>query len=452
MPADTKECPFCSEEIKTTAKKCKHCGEWLPQGRDAASIPAPVTLAPPNTLPCALVKRGQVLDLLSHLVDKNLVVYEEDAHGQGRYRLLETVRQYGRDRLLESGAGEAARQRHLTHFVSLAEEAARHIYGAGQTTWQKRLESEHDNLRAALEWSLTTQGHEEEALRLVGALAQFWVMGSHVREGGEWAARALAMGRNAPPLVLAWALVAAGNAAFDQGDYEAAAFLTREAVQFARAAQDRWWIAYTLFVLGIAVHGSDLEAAQASADEGMALSQEEGDRWLMGRHLVVLGLVAWMRGNYGAARTFFGQTLQVSRDLADEWHTGMSLATLGYVTRRAGDCQEARALHQEGLPLFQRLGDRRGISWHLVGMAGVEAEQGRAERAARLLGAAAAVLEALGSPLPPPQQREYDRTVEQTQALLGEEAFATLWAQGQAMTLEQAVAYALEDEPPEETA
>ena len=102
-------------------------------------------------------------------------------------------------------------------------------------------------------------------------------------------------------------------------------------------------------------------------------------------------------------------------------------------------------LHQKGLPVFQRLGDRRGIGWHLVGMAGVEVEQGRAEHAARLLGAAAAVQEAIGAPLAAWLHRDHDRTVEQTQALLGESTFATLWAQGQAMTLEQAVEYALKD-------
>ena len=133
MPADTKECPFCSEEIKTTARKCKHCGEWLPQGRDAASIPATFTLAPPSTLPCASVKRGQVLDLLSHLVDKNLAVYEEGEHGQGRYRLLETVRQYAREKLMESGAGAVRRDRHRDSFLGLAEETAPHLVGPEQT-------------------------------------------------------------------------------------------------------------------------------------------------------------------------------------------------------------------------------------------------------------------------------------------------------------------------------
>jgi non-specific serine/threonine protein kinase len=145
--------------------------------------------------------------------------------------------------------------------------------------------------------------------------------------------------------------------------------------------------------------------------------------------------------------------LQIARHFADEWYIGTSLAALADDTRRDGDWQEARALHREGLPLFERLGERRGMGWHLAGMAGVEAEQGRAERAAVLLGAAAAVLEAIGVQLPIlAQQREHGRTVKQAQALLGEEAFAAFLAEGRAMSLEQAIAYALEDEPPEELA
>jgi len=349
---------------------------------------------------------------------------------------------------MEAAGPERARQRHLTHFLSLAEQAAQHIYGAGQATWQKRLEREHDNLRAAMEWSLIAEGQEEAALRLVGALAQFWVMGSLLREGGVWITRALATGRNAPPLVLARALDAGWTCFLFQGDYETARSLAEEGLRFARKAQDRQAIIYALFGVGLlAAHRGEFETALASAEEGMALAQAEGDRWNTGRHLVVLGLETWMRGDYAASRAFFRETLEISRALADEWHIAMTLANLGFVTRGVGDCDEARALHREGLPLCQRLGDRRGVAWHLVSMAGIEVDKGRADHAARLLGAAAAVLEALGSPLPPPQQREYDRTQEQTQALLGEGTFAAFFAEGQAMTLEQAVAYALDEEP-----
>src|SRR5262249_24962988 len=128
--------------------------------------------------------------------------------GAGRYWLLETIRQYGREKLAEAGEAAGVWQRHRDHYLALAGEAAQHLYSAGQTAWQMGLEREHENLRAALEWSLTSAGQEAAALRLVGALGLFWLMRSHLREGLEWATRALARGRNAPPLVLARALEA----------------------------------------------------------------------------------------------------------------------------------------------------------------------------------------------------------------------------------------------------
>jgi tetratricopeptide (TPR) repeat protein len=358
--------------------------------------------------------------------------------------MLETIREFGCEKWVEAGELEGAGQHHRDYYLSLAEEAAPHLNGPGQAAWQKRLEREHDNLRAALEWSLTSAEGTEAALRLVGALGQFWVMGSHLREGREWATRALIRGRNASPLVLARALEWGHSFAFWQGDYAESARLGAEALHFARKAGDRERISTALFLVAIvAVHCSELEAAQASAEECIALAQTESNRLLIGRHQVLLSLIAWMQGNYAAARTLLREAVEISRALGEEWHLGLVLAQLGFVSRGDGDCEAARALHREGLPLCGRLGDRRGIGWHLVGMAGVEGEQGRAERAARLLGAAAAALEAIGSPLPPPQQREHDRTREQTEAALGEVAFAAAWAEGRAMGLEEAVACAL---------
>ncbi len=407
------------------------------------------------------LKAWDVLDLHTALVEKSLAVYEEreavgragyppqggGGVGPGRYRLLESVRQYGREKLLEAGEFDGSWQRHLDHYLSLAEEAEPHLH-IGHAGWQKRLEREHDNLRAALEWSLTSEGGAEAALRLVGSLTRFWLMGSHGREANEWAARALARGRTAPPLVLARALESSAAFAFWQGDCAAAAEVAAEGLHFARKARDHWQIAYALFRVALtAVHHSDFETARASTEEGIALARAKGDRWLISRHLVIHGLSAWMRQDYAAARRFFQESLELSRALEDEWHTGMALALLGPVTRRSGDREAARALHQEGLPLFERLGDRRGIAWHLVGMAGVEVEQGRADRSARLLGAAAAVLKAVGSPLPPFLQRERDQTRAETVASLEDDAFAAGWAEGEAMTLEDAIRFTLEGAP-----
>src|SRR5262249_25888823 len=143
------------------------------------------------------IEKGEVLDRLAALVEKSLALFQE-RETEARYRLLETVRQYAREKL--AGEGGRGDRRHMEVYLAPVETTERRLYGAEQTEWQARLEQEHDNLRAALEWSLTGNEGQESALRLVGALGRFWMMGSHMREGREWTRRALARGRNAPPL------------------------------------------------------------------------------------------------------------------------------------------------------------------------------------------------------------------------------------------------------------
>lgn len=296
--------------------------------------------------------------------------------------------------------------------------------------------------------SLTHEERAEAALRLVGALAQFWVMGSHP-EGREWTIRALARGRIAPPLVLAKALEGGATFAFIQGDHVAAALLAREEVEFARKTQNLWRLAYALGHMAfLALMRGAAEEADDCMKESVPLAQEVGDRWLIGRQLSNVGLIAWMRRDYQAACALLRQSVEISRALNDQWFLGISLGNLAYVTLRAEGGEAARALHREALLLCQHLGDRYGIGTNLTGIAGVEAEQGRADRAACLLGGAATVLETVDAPLPPLHQREHDCTRQQTQALTDEETFSTAWAEGQAMPLEQAIAYALEESKP----
>ncbi len=386
----------------------------------------------------------EVLDHLTSLVDKSLVLAEAQGR-ETRYRMLETIRQYATERLQDRGEAAQIRSHHRDHYLALAETAARTMLGPAQRYWQERLRREHENLRAALEWSLADPDSGDAALRLAGALDYFWLMGSHLREGRDWTARALAAPTPTTPLVRAQALEGAMYFAFFQGDLAEAGGLAAASLAAAREAGDRWQISAGLFQVGlVAVHGGSTEVAAACADEGMALARAADDPWLIGRHLVVLGLAAWMRGDFARARRLLEETLEVSRTLQDEWHIGVTLANVAYVVRLDGDPPRARELHREGLRLCRDLGDRRGITWHLVGLAALEADAGNAEGAAHLLGAAEALIQALGAPLPLPQQRERERVEELTRTRLGDAAFTAALHRGRTLPLEAVVAPVLE--------
>lgn len=220
--------------------------------------------ATPHSSP-ALIEPWEVLDLLTALVQKSLVAYEEDEQGQGRYRPLETVRQYARDRLLEADEAEAMRGRHLEFFVRLAEQAEPKLRGPEQIEWLDRLEREHDNLRAALAWS-GAQGQVEAGLRLGGVLAGFWGVRGYGTEGREHLSGLLALpGAEAPTAARAWALHGAGELAGLQGDYGEAQVLFEESLAIQRKLKDKPGIASSLNFLG--------GVARAQGDRGKALSR-----------------------------------------------------------------------------------------------------------------------------------------------------------------------------------
>ena len=245
------------------------------------------------------VEDRDALDLLTSLADKSLVVVEQ-SDGHSRYRLLETVRQYARERLVESGGGEAVRVRHRDYFLTLAEQAEPKLVGAQQAEWLRRLDEEHENLRAALEWSLA-EVQSGAGLRLCGALYRFWWARGYLSEGRKWCARVLAMeGAAGRTLERPKALHGAGALAYHQGDYLAARALGEESLAIRRQLGDWKGIAASLNNLGmVACDQADYPAARALAQESLAISRELGNRVGIANSLNNLGNVAYDQAELG---------------------------------------------------------------------------------------------------------------------------------------------------------
>jgi tetratricopeptide (TPR) repeat protein len=321
----------------------------------------------------------------SHLVDKNLVVYEEDERGQGRYRLLETVRQYAGDRLMESGGGEARRTRHRDHFLALAEEAEPKLRGPEQGRWLNTLESEHDNLRAALEWCLDEEDEEEGAqagLRLSGALWWFWETRGHLSEGRQRCAAALARPGSAAAAqehttARAEALRGAGGLAYRQGDYASAQALLEEALAIFREIGDKAGIANSLGNLGIvAREQGDYSSARSLLEEALAIFREIGDKAGIANSLGNLGIVAREQGDYSSARSLLEEALAIFREIGDKAGIANSLGNLGIVAREQGDYSSARSLLEASLALQREIGDKTAIANLLNNLGAVAREQG----------------------------------------------------------------------------
>ena len=393
------------------------------------------------------IEEDEVLDLLSHLVDKSLVMVEERG-GEARYRLLETVRQYGHEKLLESEAAESIRGRHANFFLALAEEADPKLKGAQSRLWLERLEIEHDNLRAALRWAADA-GEVETLLLLAGALWWFWLRNGHLSEGRRWLEDALEWAE--PPArtaARAKVLWGAGFLAFSQVSHPAARSRLEESAEICQEIGDRRGLAYALSFLSLVMaHQGESAEGRPLAQEGVRLFREDGgDRWGLAIALTNMGTVAEAQADYDLAITFFEESATILRELGDKWPLSLPLRHLGIVASRQGDHLRAEGLYKESLASLRELGEKWLISLCLEELAGVACAQGKHARAARLWGAEETICEAIGATVRALYRADYERGVAAACAGLGEEAFEAAWAQGRAMTLEGAIAYAL-DEP-----
>ncbi|HEX5164998.1 MAG TPA: LuxR C-terminal-related transcriptional regulator, partial [Thermomicrobiales bacterium] len=432
-----------------------------------------------------------VLDGVAALIDNSFVRQVEQGGNEPRLMLLETIREYGLERLSASGELEIVARQHAGYFLALAETAEPKLMGAEQGDWLNRLAIERDNLRAALRWALE-HGETETALRLGGALWRFWFMHGDLSEGRRWLDEGLAGGAVAPA-VRAKALSGSGVLAHYQGDlnraaalcgeslalsrqigdtvgiadalnglalvprsggnYAAARAMYTESLALLRESGDRWRVAYTLIYLGvIRFVQHDVVGGRHSVEEGLALFRGVGDRWGIARALNILGEMALAAGDASAALALMTEAQARYGNIGDRLGATRSLSSLGDVALVQNDLPVARRCYEQALVLLAEVGDRMMVAHCLAGLATVVASGTDVARAARLSGAAAALLDAAGGIEHSVTPVNVARGLEIARAALSEEAFATAWAEGQAMSLEQAIACALEPERTEPSA
>jgi predicted ATPase/class 3 adenylate cyclase/Tfp pilus assembly protein PilF len=337
-----------------------------------------------------------ILDLVISLAEKSLAA-ADTGDGAPRYRMLETVRQYARERLHEAGDGEPLRRRHRDYFLELAEDANARLSGPEQAAWLRRLEVEHENLRAALEWS-AVDDDPAPGFRLCAAMQRFWSTRGHLNEGREWCARCLdRAGAGAPTHERAQALAGAGALAMEQGEYATARALLEAGLSIMRTLGDRRGTASSLASLGgIAREQGDYERARALYEESLAIRRESGDRSGIATSLNSLGLVARELGDYAAAKRLYEESLAIDRELGDRRSIAVSLNNLGLMACDLDEIATARVLLEESLAIRRELGDRRGIASSLNNLGDVAREQGDCATAARLLDESLSIRRELG--------------------------------------------------------
>ncbi|HKP53852.1 MAG TPA: tetratricopeptide repeat protein [Chloroflexia bacterium] len=420
------------------------------------------------------------------LLSKNLLRQDGSTANESWFSMLETIREYAWEKLLESGEGDI-QQRHSDYYLALAQEAYEKLNGADQGAWLERLELEHDNLLGALSYSMG-RGDIETVLWFGIGLWRFWELRGHPREGLRWLLAGLnAEERAGVPLpILGNAYNSAGNLAWSMGDfalarkmheqglaarrevgdklrigsslnnlglvaqdlgeYEHARALYEESLEICRELDDKADIASTLNNLAIVcLAQGDAASARAMNEESLGLWRELEDAYGMALSLHNLGEAARLERDYTTAPPLYEQSLELYRELGFHQGEANVLNNMGHVAHNLQDLERATALFREGLLLRREMGDKRAIAESLAAFAGVALSQGQPERSVRLLGAADALLEMAGAPLFSLDAIEYDRTLSASKHQLTEKEWKTAWEEGRGMTVEQAVAYALKE-------
>jgi non-specific serine/threonine protein kinase len=389
----------------------------------------------------------EVLDLITSLVDKSLLVSKLHTNRELRFRMLGVVREYAGDFLETSGNAEEMRERHAIYFLALGE-ADLYSDSVKANQWIDQLKEERYNLRAALRWSLVND--PEIAARLAAGLRDFWILQGYVTEGREWLEEALRRANEVPASVRRKVLIAAGRLAQLQGDREKARNLYEEGLASARAAGDLHQLALASRGLGATAYlQGDFRAAREYVEEALLISRELNDRFAIAASVNRLGDLALMEENYATAQMLFDESIAIFRKLGNKNSVSNTLNNLGVVTFADGDYRTARAYFLEALTTAQEFGGKIVISHSLDGLAALAVERGDSQRAARLAGAAEELREVIGFQREPAETRFRDTYLTKLRQTLGEPTLLVAYEQGRQLKLDEAIALALtSDETP----
>src|SRR6266851_3622558 len=425
------------------------------------------------------VRSAHVVKLAVESLAEKSLLYVSEVADQTRFEMLEIVRECALERLTTSDE-PALHRRHAKFFATFAEQAQAKLRESDQLLWLQRLEADHDNLRAALDWVLRSD-EAELAGRLCAALWPFWQARGYFHEGRRWLSATLSLGARVPPARRAAALNGAGVLALLQSDYGLANELLGQSRDLYAELGDDGGRAFALRNLGWVAHEcSEYERAESLCVDSLALWRQVGDTWGEAYALNSLGMLALERNDLTEACGLFAESAELFRRLGEAVGLATALANLGWATQELGDYARATELFAESLALGQRLedarsvannlsnlalmalysadypkasdlfvdslaafsdlGDRRGMAESLEGLAGVAGVQGRPEHAARLFGTAEALREAIGAPLLPHDHSRYATTLAAAREQLDEDAWKQAWATGRSASVEETVA------------
>ena len=430
---------------------------------------------------------ADMLDLMSSLVDESLLQQRQRGNDEPGFGMLETIREYGLERLRESGEEAATRRAHAAYCLVLAEEGNPNLNDVDRAAWLARCDIEHDDFRAALDWLFQTRDLDW-AFRLCTALFRFWDMREHLTEGRDGFETVLHLAGDEFPKERAQVSQFLGALYTSLGDFSAAERYLRQSLSICRDLDDHLGIAVSLNALGVnqrdtgdhvraqenfeqslsywrkvsdrsaiarCLHNvanvakirGDYNDARAALFEAMQMFREIGDRSGAAWSLNQQGDVAWEAGDISGARELYDQALTAFREIGDQWGTARSLADLGSIACEVGDYVAAHEAYRESLEIFARLEHRRGIARVLEGLACAALAKGDAARALCVAASAAHLRELISAPLPPAEQLGLDQRLRPAWKSLTESEGKRVWAEGWALPLPAAIRYSLENEP-----